>query len=61
MPLLDIWNNSQVFLGKTIALAFGDLYYLNNALEKLKDFSDKNRIIMNKIIVLWLLRIYRYD
>ncbi len=26
--LFDIWNKSQVYLGKTIALALGDLYYL---------------------------------
>ncbi len=61
MPLLDIWNNSQVFLGKTIALTFGDLYYLDNALKKLKNFSSTNQTIMKKIIQLWLLRVYRYD
>lgn len=28
-PLFDIWNKSQPFLGKTIALMLGDLYYLD--------------------------------
>jgi hypothetical protein len=35
-PLFDIWNSSQVFLGKAIAMATGDLYCLTKVLEKLK-------------------------
>ena len=26
----DIWNDCQVFLGKNLALAVGDLYYFEN-------------------------------
>lgn len=33
---MDIWNNSQVFLGKTIALTLGDLFYLQSAVEKIE-------------------------
>lgn len=61
MPLFDIWNNSQVFLGKTIALAFGDLFYLDNALNKLQNFSAANQAVLKKMITLWMLKVYRYD
>jgi hypothetical protein len=36
MANFDIWNQSQVFLGKVIALTVGDLYYLQNALKKIQ-------------------------
>lgn len=61
VPLFDIWNQSQVFLGKTVALAFGDLFYLQNAMAQLPLFSAVNQPIVTKIIQLWLLRVYRYD
>lgn len=61
MPLFDIWNNSQVFLGKSIALTFGDLYYLDTALNKMKEFSPHNQTILKKMITLWMLKVYRYD
>lgn len=32
---MDIWNNSQVYLGKTIGLTLGDLYYLESAVKKM--------------------------
>lgn len=35
MGNMDIWNNSQVFLGKTLALIMGDLFYLQTAVKKL--------------------------
>ena len=35
MGNMDIWNNSQVFLGKVVAMTLGDLYYLQTALKKL--------------------------
>ncbi len=31
-PLFDIWNKSQPFMGKTIGLMLGDLYYLETML-----------------------------
>ena len=36
MANFDIWNQSQVFLGKVIALTLGDLYYLQNAMKKIQ-------------------------
>jgi len=39
MGNFDIWNNSQVFLGKVIGLAFGDLFYLDNAIKKINEFK----------------------
>jgi hypothetical protein len=35
MKNMDIWNNSQVYLGKTIALILGDLFYLQSAIAKI--------------------------
>ena len=35
MGNMDIWNNSQVFLGKVIAMSLGDLYFLQTAIKKL--------------------------
>lgn len=39
-PLFDIWNKSQPFLGKSIALMLGDLYYLETMIQKIN--STKN-------------------
>jgi hypothetical protein len=35
MTNMDIWNNSQVFLGKNIAFILGDIFYLESATKKL--------------------------
>jgi hypothetical protein len=35
----DIWNNNQVYLGNTLAMATGDLYILNFCLEKMKEIK----------------------
>lgn len=32
---MDIWNSSQVFLGKNIAFILGDIFYLESATKKL--------------------------
>ncbi len=32
MPIFDIWNNCQVFLGKSIAMTTGDLYLVTKVL-----------------------------
>ncbi len=34
-PLFDIWNKSQPFNGKTVALMLGDLYYLETIILKI--------------------------
>lgn len=28
LPVMDIWNNSQVFLGRDVALTYGDISIL---------------------------------
>lgn len=38
---MDIWNNCQVFLGKTIALLLGDLFYLESAVAKIDAFHSQ--------------------
>jgi hypothetical protein len=40
MQNMDIWNNSQVFLGKIIAIILGDLFYLQSAVAKLDKIKD---------------------
>ena len=40
IPNFDIWNQSQVFLGKVIALTLGDLYYLQNAIKKMAEMKS---------------------
>lgn len=40
MSNMDIWNNSQVFLGKSIAMILGDLFYLESAVQKLDSFHS---------------------
>lgn len=39
MSNFDIWNNSQVYLGKVIALSLGDLFYLQTAIKKINQFK----------------------
>ncbi len=41
MHNMDIWNNSQVFLGKIIALTLGDLFYLQSAVTKIEAIKHK--------------------
>lgn len=40
LPNMDIWNNSQVFLGKNVALILGDLFYLESAVAKIDSFHN---------------------
>lgn len=35
MSFLDIWNNSQVYVGQSLAMLAADLYILNLCLAKL--------------------------
>jgi hypothetical protein len=60
MANMDIWNNSQVFLGKTIALILGDLFYLQNAMAKLDTFSSvSTRNTFATLTRLWFLKVLR--
>lgn len=36
MNFLDIWNNSQVYIGQSLAMLTADLYILDLCLAKLK-------------------------
>ena len=47
MPNFDIWNTCQPFYGQSIALTFGDLFYLTNAIstiQSIKNTSNKQII-----------------
>lgn len=48
MPLIDIWNNSQVYLGKAIVMAYGDLFMLTKMLEKISASIDPTNTIILK-------------
>lgn len=37
---MDIWNSSQVYLGKVLALTLGDLYYVQTATKKINEFKS---------------------
>lgn len=57
---MDIWNNCQVFLGKTIALLLGDLFYLESAVAKIDAFhSQQNKEAFKMLIQLWCLKLLR--
>lgn len=55
---MEIWNNSQVFLGKSIALILGDLFYLQSAVTKLETFKNvNNKETFKSLIQLWFLKV----
>lgn len=60
MHNMDIWNNSQVFLGKTIALTLGDLFYLQSAVAKIEVIRHKETKATFKVLTqLWFLKVLR--
>jgi len=60
--LFDIWNKSQPYLGKTIALMLGDLYYLETMMAKIDEAKDgNNKRVLEMCTVLWTLVLYRED
>jgi hypothetical protein len=62
LPIMDIWNNSQVFLGREVALTYGDLSVLTtliDAIGQLKNAANKH--VFETATRLWLLTIYRKD
>jgi len=62
MPPVDIWNNSQVYLGHTLAMMTGDLYILDLCLNKINQIKDSNtRTIFKDIVHLWALVALRKD
>ena len=39
MGFMEIWNDSQVYIGQTIAIYAGDLYALELCMDKLKEIK----------------------
>ena len=61
-PLFDIWNKIQPFLGKTVGLLLGDLYYLETMIKKIDDAKcPKNKQTLRTITLLWMLTVYLQD
>lgn len=57
---MEIWNNSQVFLGKSVAMILGDIFYLQSAMKKVETFSNpNNKETFKALIQLWVLKILR--
>lgn len=62
MPIMDIWNNSQVFLGRDVALTYGDIAILTTMIEAIKQVKNlTNKRVFETATRLWLLSIYRKD
>jgi hypothetical protein len=62
MPIMDIWNNSQVFLGRDVALTYGDIAILTTMIEAIKQIKNPtNKHVFETATRLWLLSIYRKD
>ncbi len=60
MPNIDIWNNSQIFLGKNLAFILGDIFYLESAAKKLQSFRNlQNKETFKTLIHLWFLKVLR--
>jgi hypothetical protein len=60
--LFDIWNKSQPFLGKTIGLILGDLYYLETMILRIEEAKNvNNKRVLRDITLLWLMKVYLND
>lgn len=59
---MDIWNNSQVFLGKEVALTYGDLSILTTMIDAISKCKNAaNKYVFETATRLWLLSLYRKD
>ena len=62
--LFDAWNNSQVFYFQKLALAFGELFIFNTAIEHLKTNISSNEDLLkifSELIVLFTLNCLERD
>jgi hypothetical protein len=60
--LMEIWNNAQVFLGREVAVTFGDIALLTVMREGIAEVKNaQNRELLETVTRLWLLRLYRND
>lgn len=62
LPLMEIWNNSQVFKGRDVAIIFGDIALLTNIKEAIAMAKNPgNRHLLETSAKLWLLSCYCND
>lgn len=62
LPLMDIWNNSQVFLGREVAIIYGDIALLTIMKEGITQAKNaENKNLLETATRLWLLTLYRND
>lgn len=59
---MDIWNNSQVFLGREVAITYGNIAIFTIMREGIALAKNPaNRELLETALRLWLLTIYRKD
>lgn len=59
---MDIWNNSQVFLGREVAIIYGDIALLTIMKEGITQAKNaENKNLLETATKLWLLTLYRSD
>lgn len=62
MSFLDIWNNSQVYLGQTLAMLTADLYILDLCVAKLNQIKHEGtKKVFKALIQIWALTVLRND
>ena len=59
---MEIWNNSQVFLGREVAMIYGDIAMLTVMIEGIAEAKNaQNKELLEIATRLWMLRIFRDD
>ena len=62
LPTMDIWNNSQLYLGKEIALIYSDICNLSTMIKAIQiSKNSNNKALITLCTRLWLLSVYRKD
>lgn len=62
LPTMQIWNNSQLFLGKEVALIYSDICNLGTMAKTITaSKNNNNRSLLILCTRLWILSLYRKD
>ena len=59
---MEIWNNAQVYLGREVALIYGDISVLAVMIKAIKSCEKAlTKHIIELVTKLWILKVYRSD
>ncbi len=59
---MEIWNNSQAYLGREVAETFGDIALLTTMCSSIqKSSNENNKAVLLNATKLWMLSLYRKD